>query len=1116
MDSPADRLTELSPQKRQLLEAMLRKKRAQEAAAAAIPPRGKDCGPLPLSFSQERLWLLDQFEPGSPAYNLSSALRFTGGLDVEALRRTLDAIRRRHESLRTRFAVRDEVPVQVVDPPAPFALPLVDLEGLPAERREEEVLRQARLDAARPFDLQRGPLFRAALLRVSRRDHGLLAAMHHIVSDGWSLGVFTRELGLLYPAFSAGKPSPLPPLPIQYPDFAIWQRRTLDGEALEKQLDYWRERLAGLEPVLDLQGDRPRPAQRTRQGDLRPALLPEGLSRELRALSGREGTTLFTTLLAGFLALLRGQTGREDLCLGTPVAGRRQVETEGLIGFFVNTLVLRADLGGAPSFRELVARVHQVVLDAQAHQDLPFERLVSELTTDRSLSHAPIFQVLFALQNTSNPSLGLPELAVDGISLPSGSTKFDLSLLLRDTGGAIGGGMEYSLDLFDPATIERLLGRFEALMAAAAADPSLPLTELPALLPAERHQALAEWNDTARAYETGVPLHELVARQAARTPEAVAVAFEDETLTYRELDRRANRLAHLLGDLGVRPDGRVGVLMERSPEMIVALLGVLRAGAAYVPLDPTYPAGRLAVLVGSSGARAVIAQGRLLHLLPEDFERTVLLDRGWDGEGLPATAPEIAVDEENLAYALFTSGSTGSPKGVMIPHRGIVNRLLWMQEAYGLTPEDRVLQKTPFSFDVSLWEFFWPLLTGARLVFARPEGHRDPAYLAGLIAREGITTLHFVPSMLQAFLEAPEATDLPSLRRVMASGEALPPELVKRFFSRISHGATLNNLYGPTEASVDVSFWACDPDPARSTVPIGRPIANLRLYVADREQRLQPTGVAGELLLGGVGLARGYLGRPDLTAAAFVPDPFGEVPGARLYRTGDLVRALPDGNVEFLGRIDHQVKIRGFRIELGEIEAVLAAHPGVRECVVVAREDVPGAPFLAAYVAGTAGTDELRDGLAQRLPEYMVPAVFVHLDALPLSPNGKVDRKALPAPSLARPEEEVVAPRNSTEEMLVEIWKELLRVERVGVEDRFFELGGNSLLATQVLARVKHRFGVEVTLQEVFRTPTVAGLAALVDARAVEPTDEAELAALLAELEGISDEEAKERAEGLR
>jgi amino acid adenylation domain-containing protein len=1082
---------------------------AQEGPAAPPIAHVPRDGDLPLSFAQQRFWFLDQLEPGNPAYNIPSAVRLSGELPPGLLERIFAELTRRHEALRTTFPSREGQPVQVIVPELEPEIPVLDLAGLPAAEREARARRLALEEALRPFDLARGPLLRLALLRLAEREHVLLMTMHHIVSDGWSMGVLLREVGALY----AG--SPLRPLPLQYADFAAWQRGWMRDEVLEAEMAGWRQRLEGAPRLLELPTDRPRPAVQTYNGAAVVRRLAPATSAALRDLCRREGVTPFMALLAAWSALLGRQSGQREVLVGTPVAGRNRRELEGLIGCFVNTLVMRSDLGGEPTFGELLARTRATALDAYAHQDLPFERIVEELVPERDLSHPPLFQALLVLQNTPRRELELPGLTLAPLEVESRVARVDLTLSFQEDAGGFAAALEHNSDLFDPATAVRLLARFEALLGAAAGDPGLSLAELPALLPAERHQALVEWNDTARGYATGVTLHELIARQTARTPDTVAASFEGEALTYRELERRANRLAHQLIAFGVRPDGRVGVLMERSLEMIVALLGVLKAGAAYVPLDPTYPAERLAVLIEGSGALAVIAQGRLTHLLPGYAGRTLLLDRGWDGAGGPDTAPEAAVDEGNLAYVLFTSGSTGTPKGVMIPHRGIVNRLLWMQEAYGLAPDDRVLQKTPFSFDVSLWEFFWPLLAGARLVFARPEGHRDPAYLADLIAREGITTLHFVPSMLQAFLEAPEASGLPSLRRVMASGEALPPELARRFYSKIAR-AGLHNLYGPTEASVDVSFWPCDPDPARAVVPIGRPIANLRLHVVDPGLRLQPVGVAGELLLGGVGLARGYMGRPDLTAASFVPDPFAEVPGERLYRTGDLVRALPDGNVEFLGRIDHQVKIRGFRIELGEIEAVLASHPGVRECVVVAREDVPGSRYLAAYLAGDAKADDLRAHLARRLPEYMVPSVFVALEALPLSPNGKVDRKALPVPTLARREEEIVAPRTPTEEALAAIWKELLNLERVGVEDRFFELGGHSLLATQVLARVKQTFGVEISLHEVFRTPTIAGLAALVDARAVEPTDDDDLAALLDELDLLSDEEAKERVEDLR
>jgi amino acid adenylation domain-containing protein len=805
--------------------------------------------------------------------------------------------------------------------------------------------------------------------------------------------------------------------------------------------------------------------------------------------------------------------------VATSVAGRSHKELEGLFGLFINTLVLRGDLSGNPSFRELLGRVRRVALDAFSHQLAPFERILEAVRPDRDLARNPLFQVMFLFHNLPP----VPEVSSGGISFrpeepESRASMFDLTLALTERAGTVSGFLQYSTDLFDRPTVQRTAARYAALLEEAAAAPDRPLWELPLLLPAERQQTLCEWNDTQTVYPTGVCLHELVAAQAERTPDAVAAVDEKEALTYHELLLRARNLAAHLSTLGVEADGRVGVLLERSVEMIAGLLGILEAGAAYVPLDPSLPAERLAVLIESAGIRVVLAQERHAHLLPGRGEQIVVLDgpechpearnelKDLGGRTVPpprsfrlVPRPQddvpSRVTSPNLAYVLYTSGSTGTPKGVMIPHRGIVNRLLWMQEAYGLTPDDRVLQKTPFSFDVSLWEFFWPLLVGARLVFARPDGHKDPLYLAERIERERITTLHFVPSMLQAFLdELPAAAHLSSLRKVMASGEALPPELVRRFFARLPH-AELHNLYGPTEASVDVSFWPCVPEPPRSIVPIGRPIANHRLHVVDRSFGAQPVGVPGELLLGGPGLARGYLGRPDLTAAAFVPDPFGDLagePGGRLYRTGDLVRTLVDGQIQYLGRIDHQVKIRGFRIELGEIESVLGRHPSVRECVVLAREDTPGARYLAAYVTGDVDVPALRAFLAERLPEYMVPAAFVVLPALPLTPNGKVDRKALPAPDRPRAEAAAfVAPSDPVEELLAGLWREVLGIEQIGVRDSFFELGGHSLLATQVRSRVRDLLGVDLPLRKLFEAPTISRLA-----RAVREAREAGAAAL--------------------
>ncbi|HVR99572.1 MAG TPA: amino acid adenylation domain-containing protein, partial [Thermoanaerobaculia bacterium] len=1059
VELPLRRLFE-SPTVAGLAQAV-RESREDRPAPPIVPvPREAGDSGLPLSFAQQRLWLLDQLEPGSAAYNMPLAVRLAHEVDPVRLTWIFAEIVRRHEALRTTFTSREGRPVQVIAPGVTgletfrVELPVIDL----SQGSETEAFRLAREEARRPFDLEKGPLLRLTLLRLGARDHVLLLTMHHIVSDGWSMGVLLREVGLL----SAG--SPLPELPVQYADFAVWQRGWLQGEVLEGQLAYWQRQLDGVPQALELPPDRPRPAVQTYRGAALLVALEPPLSEAVRAICRREGATPFMALLASWAVVLGRHAGQEDILVGTPVAGRNRREVEGLIGFFVNTLVLRADLSGSPGFAALLARVRQTALDGYTYQDVPFERLVEELAPERDLSRSPLFQVMLALQNAPSASLSRPGLALQPLAVDNGLTKFDLTLSLQEGPAGFEGSLSYSTDLFDRGTAARLWSRFAALLAAAVASPEVPVSELPLLLPAERHQALVEWNDSARSYGPGLCLHERVSSQARRTPDAVALSCEGRELSYGELERRANRLAHHLIGLGVAPDGRVGVRLERSPEMIVALLGVLKTGAAYVPLDPSYPAARLAALVAGSGARVVLTR------------------ESWEEIGSrPATAPAVRTAEDNLAYVLFTSGSTGTPKGVMVPHRGIVNRLLWEQEAFALTPEDRFLQKTPFTFDVSVWEVFWPLLNGARLVLARPGGHQDPAYLAGLIAREGITAAHFVPSMLQAFLEVAEAPDLSSLRLVMAGGEALPVELVRRLLHRVPQVGMFNR-YGPTEASVSVSVWRCEPDANRAISPIGRPVANLRLCVMDRELRLQPPGVPGELLLGGAGLARGYLGRPDLTAAAFVPDPLGPFgDGERLYRTGDLARTLPDGTVEFLGRIDHQVKVRGFRIELGEIEAVLASHPGVRECAVLVREDVPGSRLLVAYVAGPAETGELKAFLTARLPEYMVPAVFVVLDALPSMTSGKVDRRALSA--TAAPERQGAAgpdePRDADpiEELLSGIWSEVLGLNRIGIHEDFFALGGHSLLATQVISRVRTVVGVELPLRRLFEAPTIAELA---------------------------------------
>ncbi|HSF43790.1 MAG TPA: amino acid adenylation domain-containing protein [Thermoanaerobaculia bacterium] len=1033
-------------------------------------------GALPLSFAQQRLWFLDQLTPGSALYNIPVALRIAGPLDPGVLELTLGEVVRRHEALRTVFAVQEGSPVQVIRPAAPFGLPRVDLSGLPESAREALVLTLTGEEAGRPFDLARGPLLRGVLLLLAEEDHAAALTMHHIASDRWSMGVLVREVAALYAAFAAGRPSPLPELAVQYADFAAWQSSWLEGEVLAGELAYWRRQLAGLPPLLELPTDRPRPAVQSFRGASRPVRLPAGLTRQAQALGRREGATLFMVLLAGFQALLARYSGQQDLAVGSPVAGRNRVEIEGLIGFFVNTLVLRGDLTGrlTPSC-ELLGRVRETALAAYLHQDVPFEKLVEELAPERSLAHAPLFQAMFVLQNAPFEDLEIRDLHLRPVSGTGTLAKFDLSLALAEHEGGLIGTADHATDLFDAATIDRLIGHYERLLAGMVEAPERPVGELGLLTPEEALQ-LRAWNETAAAYPFDRPLHAWIEDQVDRAPSAVAVLFEGEELSYQELDHRANRLARRLRALAVGPEVRVAVCLERSVELVVALLAVLKAGGAYVPLDPEYPRERLAFMLTDSRPAVLLSSEPLRDRLPEPEVPVVWLDaeagalESESGDRLPGGF----ADDLQLAYTIYTSGSTGRPKGAMVSHRSICNRLLWMQDAYRLTAADTVLQKTPFSFDVSVWEFFWPLLAGARLAVARPGGHRDGAYLVDVIAREKVTVLHFVPSMLQAFLDEPDLDRCRSLRKVVVSGEALGAPLAERLFARLP--VDLENLYGPTEAAVDVTVWGCRPDSVRVPVPIGRPIANTAIHVLDPGGRPAPVGVPGELHIGGVNVGRGYLERPDLTAERFVPDPFGE-PGARLYRTGDLARFAADGAVEFLGRLDHQVKIRGFRIELGEIEAALAEQAGVREAAVLAHED-----RLVAYVAGDAAVDALGPALSERLPDYMVPATFVKLAALPLNANGKVDRKALPAPERQTSAEAYRAPRTPVEEVLAGIWAELLRLERVGANDHFFDLGGHSLLATRVMSRLRSALGVEMPLRDLFEAPRLADLAARVEA----------------------------------
>jgi amino acid adenylation domain-containing protein len=856
-------------------------------------------------------------------------------------------------------------------------------------------------------------------------------------------------------------------------------------------------------------------------------------------------------VLAAFQVLLSRHGAGDDVVVGSPIAGRTRRETEGLIGFFVNTLVMRTDLSGDPDFREVLRRVRQGTLGAYEHQDVPFEKLVEELQPERSLSHAPLFQVLFTMDTTGGGAVESPAgLRMEGMGTEPTAAKVDLSLAMSEGPDGLGALLQYNVDLWERGTAERMLARLVRLLEQVAADADRPLSGLALLSDEERAQVVDGWNATDAAYPSDATLHGLIEAQAARTPDAVALRWEDDALTYAELNARANQLAHHLVRLGVGPETRVGLCLERGVEMVVCLLAVLKAGGAYVPVDPGYPADRIAYMLADSGVPVLLTQERLRAVLPATDARIIAVDAAWDEIAAESPANvRSGATPRTLAYVIYTSGSTGRPKGVMNQHGAVVNRLAWMQAEYGLAPDDVVLQKTPFSFDVSVWEFLWPLQQGAMLVMARPDGHRDPAYLADVIQRRGVTTLHFVPSMLQTFVESVDADRCASLKRVLCSGEALPPALVDRFHARFPESVGLHNLYGPTEAAVDVSYWPCARGDATGIVPIGRPVWNTRLYVLDAAGQPAPVGVPGELHIGGVQVARGYHGRPSLTAERFVPDPFSATPGARLYRTGDRARWVEkcvsaevrecgsgiDSNdvsrrdaqgheptdalthsrthaLEFLGRLDAQVKIRGFRIEPGEIEAALATHPDVRECAVLAREDAPGDPRLVAYVVGDADEDALRAHLGAGLPEHMVPSAFVTLDALPLTPNGKLDRRALPAPEYGAQGEPYVAPRTPTEAALAAMWTEVLRVERVGIHDNFFRLGGHSLLAVRIMGRIRDTFGVQLPLRALFEVRTIAALAGEVDRTAPDTggpaiTAEARVEDMMAGVDGMSEEE---------
>ena len=1098
--------------------------KATALTAESMQPIGRHRR-LPLSFSQERVWFIQQLYPSNRAYHFQSLLYFTGYLDVDALERSLGEIVRRHEIFRTTFPEIDGDPIQDIHPPLSVSLPVLNLQEMPDHEREAVLQKRITEETRKPFDLNTLPLVRWTLVQLKVDEFVLIHVEHHLVHDGWSFNVFRRELLEIYKAFSAGEASPLPEPTLQFADFALWQRRWMVGEPAKRQLAYWQRQLRGSPSALALATDHARPPVPSFRGAAPRYAIPRALGDSLRALSRERGATLFMTMFAVFVALLYRYTQQEDILVGTAVGNRRWKESEGLIGMLVNNAVLRTNLAENPKFIDLLDQVKGVALEAYANDDIPFDHVVRALNLKRDDSRNPIFQIMFSFHDAPLIEPSLPKVNFKCVEVISNqSAKFDLNVIViprreQDPANRAGENSftliwEYSSDLFEPDTIERMVGHYFRLLEEIIADPSKRISDYAMVKERETQELLQSFNRTRRDYPQSKCVHELFEAQVEKAPDAIAVVFEDKQLTYRELNQRANQLAHDLRQQGVQPDTIVALCMERSIEMVVGILGVLKAGGAYLPIDPDSPAERRHFLLNDAQADLVLTQDKLRLSFAGLTDEIVCLDSEWyklldqSHENL-----QHQVRGHHAAYVIYTSGSTGTPKGVVNVHSGLLNRLQWMQDAYRLTDVDRVLQKTPFTFDVSVWELLWPLISGACLVVARPGGHRDGAYLVQLIKSQQITTLHFVPSMLEVFLRESEVDRCTTLRQVICSGEALSYELQQRFFDRSS--AALHNLYGPTEASIDVTAWECRRDSDRSVVPIGRPIANTQIYILDPHLNPVPIGVVGELHIGGIGLARGYLNRRELTAKKFVANPFSDQPGARLYKTGDLARYLPDGNIEFLGRIDNQVKIRGFRIELGEIEFVLAQHPAIQQAVLLAREDAPDDTRLVAYMVATAGSNpsanDLRSFLQHKLPDYMVPSAFVFLDSLPLTPNGKLDRKALPAPDHSRPEldDAFVAPRNPVEAILANIWAEVLKLEKVGIRDNFFNLGGHSLLATQVISRMRNAFSIEVPLRQMFDAPTIAEMATLITEN--QRVSAPKLARMLREIDSMIEEDAKRR-----
>ncbi len=1080
------KIAALPPEKRELLLQKINQRNKKEVKTNFIKSQSRESNTFPLSFAQKRLWFLNQLEPNNPFYNIPGAVKLKGKLNIVALDQSINEIIQRHEILRTTFQTVNGQPVQVIAPSLKLTNPIIDLSlsVLP----EPELHKLIDREALTAFDLESSPLLRVKLLKLNQTEYIILFTLHHIIADGWSMGLLVEEFVTLYSNFCTGEQLfSVPKLPIQYADFAVWQQECLQGEVLENQLSYWKQQLNNIS-LLALPTDKPRPIIPTFKGATHSFILSQDLTNKLHSLSRGQGVTLFMTLLAAFKVLLYRYTNQDDICIGSPIANRNREEIEKLIGFFVNTLVLRSDLSGNPTFTELLARVREVTLQAYSHQDLPFEKLVEELQPERNLNYNPLFQVAFQLQNTPAKTLELPELTLSKLDNDEHQTaKFDLDLCLSETDAGLVGYLEYSSELFTSATIKRMVVHFQNLLSGIVANPQAKIAELPLLTATEKNQLLIDWNNTQIDWEQDVCIHQLIELQAQKTPDAVAIIFEQQQLTYRELNQRSNQLASYLQKLGVKADIKVGICIERSLAMVVGLLGILKAGGAYLPLDPAYPQERLSLMLEDAQVKFLLTQESLLnHLFCHDAE-IILIDKDW--QKISQQNPDFKLENiksSHLAYVIYTSGSTGKPKGVQIDRGSVVNFLQSMKQQPGLTATDTLLAVTSISFDIAALELYLPLICGARVVLVSREVAMDSKLLSEKIAASDATIMQATPATWQMLITSGWVGS--KQLKILCGGEALSRDLAEKL---IEKSTEVWNLYGPTETTIWSTIYRVEKNQlSKPLLPIGRPIANTQIYILDRQLLPVPIGVSGELYIGGSGLSRGYLNRPDLTSENFIdPNDDNNNLNQKLYKTGDLARYLADGNIEYLGRIDNQVKIRGFRIELGEIETNIRQHSTVQEAVVVAKEHMLGNQQLVAYIVPISSTDtsqiilELRQYLHSKLPQFMIPSAFTLLDKLPLTPNGKVDRKSLPNPDFSQLERdtEYAKPRNYIEENLVIIWLEILNIETVGIYDNFFNLGGHSLLATQVMSRIRDELNVNIALRCLFESPTIAGIAEIID-----------------------------------